>query len=1502
VNKGGAAMRKGKLIGRIFEIAVVFVMIGSILGGSTNIVNATSEKTTIYVTDSSPWFTKGSNSGHPEYWHSYTYSGHTYIWTYVGGMSGNPSQPDCWAEFRPYLSQSGQYDVYVCFYADPQNSHQVAHIIYYDGDSTTVNVDQYASSYFTWREVKLGTWNFLSGANACVKITDATGEPYDGYRTLNVDTVKFVKVNQPPSSAPVHISPFDGGTGVSLTPTFQWGSVANADYYALYISEPPYGQANLVFDSEEDYGPIYGASFILPSGILSEGVTYRWNMSAWNEAGRGPISSSWSFTTQAQGNNPPNTPSNPWPVNHATGVSINSDLSWIGGDPDSGDTVTYDVYFGTSSTPSLVSNDQLGITYDPGTLAYNTKYYWKVIATDSHGASTTGPLWDFITQSEPSLGTWYVDDDLVDYPSADFTKIQDAVDAASSGDTIIVYPGTYSENVDVNKSLTIQSENGAETTFVQAANPDDDVFKVTADYVEINGFTVTGSTTWLKAGVMVEKEVVHCTLLNNVVSNNSLGICLGLYSSNNVLDGNTVMDNHWCGIEFHTSSHNTLRNNVILDNHHNLDVRGGGPLGLISYIHDIDTSNTVNGEPIQYLVNEDGIVIDSTWNIGYLGLVDCTNIVVKDLTLNNYNGQGILLAYSANSRVEDVNISNNCYYGIMLSHSCNIGLTNNVAFNNGNGIELDYSSSCTLINNTASNNDLYGILLHDSNDNILQGNMASGNTLGIYLDDSPNNTLADNTMLGNERNFGVMGGQLADFIQNIDISNTANGKPVQYLVNRKDLVIDSNWDVGYLGVVDCKNIVIEGLSLSNNEQGVLLAYSSDSRIESTTAQNNWHGLVLIGSSNNTLSNNLFLDNYGHGIELCSSNHNVLINNICSNNGIGAFSNGSGIDLLECYSNTLNGNILSNNDRGVCLSYSDNNSIYLNNFVDNTYNVISQGSNNAYNSPEEITYNYNANTYTNYLGNYWGDYMGSDANGDGIGDTPYPIDSDADNYPLREPVENYVPIGYAILVAGQSGWSTRLAINYNANNAYRVLRNLGYDDDRILYLNSNIPQDVDGDGYDEVDLSSSLNHFLDAIEWAKQRVNTDAPLVLYLIGHGYNDPGIFFFDEPSTNGITPSLLNNLLEAFPEQTSMFIGIDACYSGIFITPEAGTISMPNVSRVIITSAHDDQKKWAAVSGRLFFSDDFWRNLHRGLNVKNAFVQTGDMTYSWLDDNGDSVGHPPNLLEDDGKLAERMRIGSPGIENIPLKPFTLAELFSPGELRIYDSQGMVTGLVNGEVIEEIPNSMYDSESESVVVFDAMDNYEYGVVGLETEIYGLSIASNKAGDTQTFTATDIPTAPGTVHQYTIDWEALSEGGAGVTIEIDSDGDGDFEDTFTADDELTQDEFMLRTATTIDFDPDTLNLKTKDNYVTVYIELPKGYDVAKIDVSSIRLNGTVPALAKPTQVGDYDKDGMPDLMVKFDRAAVGGILTAGEQVEITVTGEVAGIGFEGSDTIRVISK
>ena len=63
-----------------------------------------------------------------------------------------------------------------------------------------------------------------------------------------------------------------------------------------------------------------------------------------------------------------------------------------------------------------------------------------------------------------------------------YATIQDAVNAASPGYTIIVRDGSYSENVNAYKRLTIKSENGSDKTIIPAANSNDHVFDVTADY------------------------------------------------------------------------------------------------------------------------------------------------------------------------------------------------------------------------------------------------------------------------------------------------------------------------------------------------------------------------------------------------------------------------------------------------------------------------------------------------------------------------------------------------------------------------------------------------------------------------------------------------------------------------------------------------------------------------------------------------------------------------------------------------------------------------------------------------------------------------------------------------------------------------------------------------------------------------------------------------------------------------------------------------------------
>ena len=107
--------------------------------------------------------------------------------------------------------------------------------------------------------------------------------------------------------------------------------------------------------------------------------------------------SEWSFTTSTKeaSNQAPDEPYNPNPAAEATDVLTNQALSWRSGDADR-DTLTYDVAFGTSYPPALVETGLATTTYDPGTLAENTTYYWSVTASD--GISTTkGPPWRFTT-------------------------------------------------------------------------------------------------------------------------------------------------------------------------------------------------------------------------------------------------------------------------------------------------------------------------------------------------------------------------------------------------------------------------------------------------------------------------------------------------------------------------------------------------------------------------------------------------------------------------------------------------------------------------------------------------------------------------------------------------------------------------------------------------------------------------------------------------------------------------------------------------------------------------------------------------------------------------------------------------------------------------------------------------------------------------------------------------------------------------------------------------
>jgi hypothetical protein len=101
-------------------------------------------------------------------------------------------------------------------------------------------------------------------------------------------------------------------------------------------------------------------------------------------------------------NTPPYIPRNPLPEDGSSDNSIDMTIHWTGGDPDVDDSVTYDVYFGTTNPPHKLISNQSNTYYQVDVLKCSTTYYWYIVSWDKQGTSTAGPIWSFTTiQQQP---------------------------------------------------------------------------------------------------------------------------------------------------------------------------------------------------------------------------------------------------------------------------------------------------------------------------------------------------------------------------------------------------------------------------------------------------------------------------------------------------------------------------------------------------------------------------------------------------------------------------------------------------------------------------------------------------------------------------------------------------------------------------------------------------------------------------------------------------------------------------------------------------------------------------------------------------------------------------------------------------------------------------------------------------------------------------------------------------------------------------------------------
>jgi parallel beta-helix repeat protein len=427
-------------------------------------------------------------------------------------------------------------------------------------------------------------------------------------------------------------------------------------------------------------------------------------------------------------------------------------------------------------------------------------------------------------------------------------------------------------------------------------------------------------------------------------------------------------------------------------------------------------------------------VLDNEIQAGYTGIRirESNNNVISGNKIDAEAGVGIAFETSSNNEVTKNSITSSIIEGVSLTYS---------DYNTFSGNDINFVSTYKSSYNTFVGNNLpQGLMIRQASNynNITgnsiidfnqlaetsiassgsisiergEGNFVSSNIIvnsgGIFLDTSSNTVLRNNTVSGTGVGFEVSGSpqpSLSSFINDIDDSNTINGKKIHYLINRSDLSINPSTypNPGYLALVNCTRMTIEDTHF--NTQGMLMAWTTDSQIiDNDISKNCGDGVVLIYAPNNKIEKNNIDTNSGMGIRLSYSNQNLISGNHITRNQMGIYL------IHSASNNTIAENNIADQDTGIHFYMASDNLIYHNNFVNNTKPVYD-----AYWETRGMPFSYvlpSENVWDNDYpagGNYWSNYSNQypdakELDSSGVWDTPHVIDeNNQDRYPLMKAV-------------------------------------------------------------------------------------------------------------------------------------------------------------------------------------------------------------------------------------------------------------------------------------------------------------------------------------------------------------------------------------------------------------------------------------------------------------------------------------------------------------------
>ncbi|MCW4016454.1 MAG: right-handed parallel beta-helix repeat-containing protein [Candidatus Bathyarchaeota archaeon] len=338
-----------------------------------------------------------------------------------------------------------------------------------------------------------------------------------------------------------------------------------------------------------------------------------------------------------------------------------------------------------------------------------------------------------------------------------------------------------------------------------------------------NGYTLQGNGN--STGVFI-KGRNNVTVQNMKIS----GFTRGIYlfsdvfmeaTGNNMLYANNITNNQW-GIYIQHSTNNVIRNNQ-LNNTGSIFVTYS-PLSddMPSFINDIDTSNTVNGKPIIYWINQHDKTVPQ--DAGQVILVNCTNITVQNLDLT-HNSHGVMLIYTNSSTVTQNSITNNEDNGVYVYKSSGNSITENTIEDNGDdGVHLWHSTDNTVTGNSLTANNQNGVYLFSSSQNSINTNDVKLNTQGIYVySSSMNNNITRNTIIENIEDGVTVSWSSKTTISENNIERNGNGIQIDESSNNIIIgnVVKENigWGI-QLEDGQKDNIIYHNYFTDNNAEGM----------------------------------------------------------------------------------------------------------------------------------------------------------------------------------------------------------------------------------------------------------------------------------------------------------------------------------------------------------------------------------------------------------------------------------------------------------------------------------------------------------------------------------------------------------------------------------------------------------------------------------------------------------------------------------------------------------